>query len=203
VAEKLTGSLKHGVIEQLRTWQSRLEEALRVMGSRRQKYFNHLLNLPFPYISRQAAEQQLLTRESMESFIRAKLKDVRGIVERYNNGSMSDNSGEAWALTADVQALVRRLIEELDSRAKSLQDDLKYVEELKKRAVDFSLSLSPSPFDVTDNEAKILSLAEETEALMEYLAIKEIRLQLVAVQNRSHLLSSGKGMNFCYAKICI
>lgn len=121
--------------------------------------------------------------------MRAKTEAVRGIIERYNNG-MSDNNGQVWATIPYVKALVLHLKEELNIHAKSLQDDLKYVEELKKRAIDFSLSLSPSPYDVTDNEAKILSLAEEIKALLEDLTIKEVRLQVSAVQNSSHLVSS-------------
>jgi len=133
-----------------------------VVESRREKYASYLSN--FPHVSSPATGQQLPTKKNVDSFMTKKLEAVSKVVKRYKKG-MSDNYAQARATIQDFSALLTHFIAELNSHGERLRDDLECVEDLKKRAID--ISLSPSPCDITNNKERILALAEYTTSLLQ------------------------------------
>jgi len=205
VAERLADRLRRD-IEQLGSLGSRLVDAQTVVEGRKKLYESSLskleecANLPVAGQQLSAAQEAFRSeksRENVAGFMTTKKEAAREIVRRHNDGMPFDRE-MAGALVQDARALVGVFLSELNRRGARLQGVLNETEMLKARAVD--VSLTRSACDLTDNEARILGLADEIKALLQDPIIREV---CAAVQETSNLASGGKGMNVVLCKICI
>jgi len=205
VAEKLVDSLKFGV-EQLSSCTPRLEAVLTVLAARKHKYEAQLshLNGCFSGGSTRlgAADefQQQVKRRNVDSFMKAKLKVVSGIIRSHGSGKVVD-SGQVRGLMQDVKLLLGAVILEACDQAGRLRKLVDDAKELTTRANEF-VGSSLSAYELAENAVTVRHIDTEIKDLIADSRQSTERFCQACCKQRSQLeLAAGK-CHFCLETLC-